>query len=408
MGLQPPLFFMTQEFLKAKKDLLISKGWIEILPEFNLDYFLESNMEDNFKNIGYYISAVTGAMGSNPFAILSEDSHDAYIKLLKSVSPIVNMPQPPVVVPCINATWPFNPQYWNNTEAAFEELTYRVIKKIVEELGTPNEIYQSIAFNAGDDDLMFKLDPSLYDLRTITVAGKLILVFDDTFVSIQLKNTWSDNGVMPAHEWQLYSDNIRGLTNEIIHEMGLELNPKTYQLGLVDPEYKLNSFPDYIQDQTNDLYYKMGFNKGEYPERFNIIIEGPPGYGKTRWTHSYTAEVLASKGYLIILADYSTLQDIIIPDYIDKVCLVINDADTLALDRDESEQGNTEQILAWLDGSRSSFIKPFYLEKRTSIVTIMTANSTKKWDEAALRQGRIHGHYYFDKVKLCELTTEES
>lgn len=393
---------MTQEYLKGKKEILVSKGWQEILPEFNLDHFLSNDINDNLRHIGYYLALITSATSQNPFAIFSEEAHDAQIKFLKSISPILTIPEPPVSVACINSTWPFNSQYMDNSESAFEELTYRVIVKIVESLGTPKEIYQSISFTSGTDELIFTLDPKLYNLQTLPIVGKVVLIWEEVYVCVQLKSNWGDNGVMPAHEWSLYSNNIRDLSNKVIADIGVELNPKTYQLGLVDPEFKVDTFPEYIIEHTADLYNKMGFNEGKYPERFNVIIEGPPGYGKTRWTQSFTSEILAPRDYLIILVDYSSLQDLIIPNYIDKVCLVINDADTLALDREESEQGETEQILAWLDGSRSSFIKPFYLDKRTSIITILTANSVDKWDKAALRRGRIHAHYKFDQVNLSE------
>lgn len=123
---------------------------------------------------------------------------------------------------------------------------------------------------------------------------------------------------------------------------------------------------------------------------------------KTCWAQAYASEILSPKGYLILCIDYSSLQSLIIPDYIDKVCIIVNDADTLALSRDISARGETEQILSWLDGARTSFIKPFYYDKRTSVITIMTANSIEQWDEAALRQGRIHKIVQFDQVKLCD------
>ena len=102
----------------------------------------------------------------------------------------------------------------------------------------------------------------------------------------------------------------------------------------------------------------------------------------------------------MIVIDYNSLQDIVLPNYLDKLCIIINDADTLALSREESVRGETEQIMAWLDGTRNTFIKPFYMDKRNSTLTIMTANSTERWDKAALRKGRIHATYTFDKVNL--------
>ncbi len=104
-----------------------------------------------------------------------------------------------------------------------------------------------------------------------------------------------------------------------------------------------------------------------------------------------------------MVVDYTSLQDLVIPNYLDKVCIIINDADTLCLDRSENLRGQTEQIMSWLDGTRSTYIKPYYLDRRDSVVTIMTANSVDRWDPAALREGRIHSHYHFDQINLSKL-----
>ncbi len=53
------------------------------------------------------------------------------------------------------------------------------------------------------------------------------------------------------------------------------------------------------------------------------------------------------------------------------------------------------------DGTRNSFIKPFHLNKRKSVICLITANSVNDWDEAGLRKGRIHTRYVFDKVNLA-------
>lgn len=87
-----------------------------------------------------------------------------------------------------------------------------------------------------------------------------------------------------------------------------------------------------------------------------------------------------------------------IPEQYNKVCVIINDADTLCLDRNQSKRGETEKVLEWLDNSRSTFIKSFdNIHSQRSVINLLTANSVERWDEAGLRQGRIHYQYIFDQ-----------
>ena len=317
------------------------------------------------------------------------------------------IPPTPPSIAFIEATWPFNiNDHGSNMEAAFEELTYRVIVRIVKLLGEPNDVYQSLGRN---DEIVLKLPPHKFDANNLTscVLNKVIVCWDEAYLEVERTHSWNDTGAITAFSWSLYSNNIRDYSSQVLHNIGLELNPSTYQLGELDPEFTLNSFPDYIKDIRKDLEQEMFEfdNTGNIvlPERFNTLIVGPPGYGKTRWSQAFAAEVLGPLGYLVLVIDYTTLQDLVIPSYIGKICIVINDADTLALNREVSQRGKTEQVLGWLDGTRSTYIKPFYLEKRTSIVNIMTANNVDKWDPAALRKGRIHKRLSFDKVKLSDV-----
>lgn len=381
---------------KAKREALLKQGWVEIHPIFDLEYIKKIGVETVVKESGYYLSKMTELLANNPFAFIGRDAVDAQEEFIQAICPPVAVPPAPLNTPRIQAEWP--PQSYNDvTERAFEELTYRNITLIVSQvLGQPDKIYQTT------DNYVFEYhyyEP--FDFSQGEIIGKFYAVWEDldVYLTIEPTTQWSDNGVKHALSWCLYTKDLRRYSSEALCEIGVELNPNTYQLGIIDPEFKLGSFPEYLQDYANDLVDKLK----NFPERFNILIEGPPGYGKTRWTQAFAAEILAAEGYVVIIVDYSALEDLVLPDYLDKVCLIINDADTLALRREESKRGETEQILSWLDGTRSTFIRPFYLERRASIITILTANSVEKWDQAALRKGRIHARYVFDQVNLSEL-----
>lgn len=395
---------MTNEIIKQKREALIKEGWVESLPEFDWNYFHEVSSKSFVKDLGFALSRITDKVSSNFFNLFGEDVDAAKLAFMHSICPPVFIPQPPPATAFISASWPFNVNDYNsNIEAAFEELTYRVIVRIVSLLGTPDVVYQALGQSK---DVVLKLDPLKFDINDVTILDFLVISWDDVYVTVERSQSWNDNGAVTSFTWSLYSDKIREYSSQVMYNIGLEINPTTYQLGDLDAEFTIDSFPEYIKLHTNNLKKEMQFYYGgmepKYPERFNVIVVGPPGYGKTAWSQAFAAEELASRGYLVLVIDYSTLQNLVIPSYIGKVCIVINDADTLALDRELSKRGETEQVLSWLDGARTTFIKPFYLNKRTSVVTIMTANSVEKWDKAALRQGRIHKLLNFDEIKLSD------
>lgn len=394
---------MISDLTKQKKETLLKEGWVLLESQFDFDYLIHKNPLDIFKDFGFFMSVLGEHLNKNPLSLLGAEINEARDNFVKTLCPIIERPVAPTNTPLLSASWPLIKKDYENMEASFIELTYFTIRKIVGNLGAPLNIYQRSLDESSLDIFSYPTDNfNLSILDNLTIFKKLVIQWDEVVLMINVSTSWHENGAIIEYSWNLYSNKLRQLTSNIMHNIGLELNPNTYQLGELVPQFKLNSFPEYIREFTNELQSLM-FKDNKYPERFNLIVEGKPGYGKSCWAQAYASEILSPKGYLILCIDYSSLQSLVIPDYIDKVCIIVNDADTLALSRDISPRGETEQILSWLDGARTSFIKPFYYDKRTSVITIMTANSIEQWDEAALRQGRIHKIVQFDQVKLCDI-----
>ena len=388
----------TSETQKRIK-FLEKRGWKLVEPEFNLDYLIELGPEKILKEVGYYFSDFAGQCSKNPFAFLSKDLKESYDTCVRNITPLTGKIEVPNNWPCIFANFPSDKDITDSTiDKAFEELTYRTIIKICQNVLPPAKaIYQT--FN---NHTMSYIDTANYDFTNKEIFNTVTCVWEDSFLTLDLEKNWGANNTSITVEHNFYSTNLRKYAQQILGYMGLEINPKTYQIGTLDPEYNLDSFPSYIQDFSSKLQQDMGLFNGVFPNRYNTLIVGEPGKGKTKWSQAFACEVLAPLGYLILVVDYSSLQDIVLPNYIDKVCIIVNDADTLALDREFSQRGETEQVLSWLDGTRSTFIKPFLMEKRGSVITIMTANSVDTWDEAALRNGRIHKFKQFDGQTLSD------
>ena len=386
---------------QQKSEFLLKQGWLKVEPEFDFNHLINLGSDTIFKEIGYFASAITEKSGNNPLALFSEEIKDRRDELFAALCPNITTPQKPANTAMISGSWPMEDQGMSS-EDAFSELTYRTIQLIVTKvLPSPNVIYQETTENV----FRWPLELQDFSFDDLEVLGDLVAVWDNAYLKVSPTTNWNDNGYSVGFEWEFFSNDLRELSSKALVGIGIEINPKSYQLGTIDPEFSLDSFPEYIKEYTEEIKTEM-FSDGPlvYPTRFNLLIDGPPGYGKTRWSQAFATEVLSKLGYLVMVIDYSSLEDLVLPNYVDKVCIVVNDADTLCLDRSESQRGETEQMLSWLDGTRSTFIKPFYLDRRSSSITIMTANSVDRWDEAALRKGRIHSRRTFDQIKLSNLT----
>ena len=96
--------------------------------------------------------------------------------------------------------------------------------------------------------------------------------------------------------------------------------------------------------------------------------------------------------YHTFILDSDGLQDFYPPTYLDKICLIVNEADNLCLDRTQfiGSSKSSERLLSLFDGTIYSNIIPFNRAvEPPSVVTFLTANNTDNLDPAFLRKGRI-------------------
>jgi hypothetical protein len=387
---------MHKDLIDQYSQLLLKEGWVKEEPQFDLNYFITLDFSSVVKNLSYCISEIGHKCQTNIFGFLSEDVEKERSKFLSTICPNNKICFLESNSPQLQANYPIIKNDYENQEAAFEELTYLIIQRVINYLGTPHKIAQIL----GEDATLttFIINQST-DIKNISILARLFLVWDDVVITAERGERWHDNGSISKLSYHLKSKNLKQLVSNVVGGIAMEINSNTYQIGSPSPKYKLSSFPSYIKNYTNDLIELINNNT---IDRLNVLIEGPPGTGKSSWCLSFATEILTNYDYLIMIVDYNSLQTLVIPDYLSKICLIINDVDTLALDRSNSVKGETEQVMGWLDGTRTSFIKPFYSQESKSIITLMTANSVERWDKAALRQGRIHRHLLFDQKQLCE------
>lgn len=380
------------ESTEDKIKYLQRRGWQCIEPQIDWQYLAKSNWLDLVDSAGQFMSEIVEATRDNPFGWFNDKGKQARQRLIEKLSPMVLLPRSPLYVPLIEVELP--PPEGTEVDRAFELLGLAVIDIARRQLlPAPNYIGQQV-----DTTLMVHTQPQQFDWNEAEIKGAIVAQWEDVAqLRISKQMVWkSSNGATIGQLWQFYSHQLRDIATAAMENLGIEIGDRAYQVGKLCPEFKLDQFPQYIQEISDKLRWQIF--ESSTVERFNILVQGPPGTGKTRWAQSFAAEVLSPLGYLVAVLDYKSLEYFQLPDYVDKVCVIVNDADNLCLDRSQSPSGTTEKILAWLDGSRAGYIQPLYLPSRTSTITILTANTTERWDSAGLRRGRIHADFTFDQI----------
>ncbi|WP_353931046.1 AAA family ATPase [Okeanomitos corallinicola TIOX110] len=198
-------------------------------------------------------------------------------------------------------------------------------------------------------------------------------------------------------QYTLMSKDLAPLTNKATYDLAVMLSGYQSRVGKVQNQFPINSFPQEIQNFT-DLVQQSILNQ----HQLAVVVHGEPGTGKTAWTQSVAKEILVPLGYVIFILDHDAITNFVPPSYLERICIIINEADNLAQDRaSEVAQYNnkTEHILALLDGTLyQSVIDESGVQMKQRLVVLMTCNTTERLDPAMLRKGRVD--------LMCEFTKQ--
>ena len=129
------------------------------------------------------------------------------------------------------------------------------------------------------------------------------------------------------------------------------------------------------------------------------MVHGVPARVKTVWTQAVAKQVIVLLGYVNFILDHDAIANFVPPNYLERICIIINEADNLAQYRaSEVAQYNnkTEHILSLLDGTLyQSIIDDSGIQLQQRLVVLMTCNTTERLDSAMLRKGRVDLIYEF-------------
>jgi ATPase family associated with various cellular activities (AAA) len=195
-------------------------------------------------------------------------------------------------------------------------------------------------------------------------------------------------------QYTICAKDLAPLINKATYDVAVILSGYKSRVGKINSDYPIRSFSAEIQSFSDRVQQSILED-----DRVAVLVNGAPGTGKTAWTQAIAKEVLMPLGYVIFILDHDAVENFVPPSYLERICLIINEADNLAKNRAlESAQDNskTEHILSLLDGTLyQSVIDESGIHLQQKLVVLMTCNTTDRMDPALLRKGRIDFTYEF-------------
>ncbi|MBW4672627.1 MAG: AAA family ATPase [Desmonostoc geniculatum HA4340-LM1] len=198
-------------------------------------------------------------------------------------------------------------------------------------------------------------------------------------------------------QYTLMARNLAPLINKATYDLAVMLSGYQSRVGKVHSQFPIRTFPADIQNFTDSVQQAI-LNQNQLA----VVVHGEPGTGKTAWTQAVAKEILIPLGFVIFILDHDAIANFVPPTYLERICIVINEADNLAQNRaSEVAQYNnkTEHILSLLDGTLyQSVIDDSGIQMQQRLVVLMTCNTTERLDPAMLRKGRVDLMYEFTQL----------
>ncbi|MDZ8027594.1 MAG: AAA family ATPase [Nostoc sp. DedQUE11] len=198
-------------------------------------------------------------------------------------------------------------------------------------------------------------------------------------------------------QYTLMARNLAPLINKATYDLAVMLSGYQSRVGKVHSQFPIRTFPLDIQNFTDSVQQAI-LNQNQLA----VVVHGEPGTGKTAWTQAVTKEILVPLGFVIFILDHDAIANFVPPTYLERICIVINEADNLAQNRaSEVAQYNnkTEHVLSLLDGTLyQSVIDDSGIQMNQRLVVLMTCNTTERLDPAMLRKGRVDLMYEFTQL----------
>ncbi|OLP16852.1 AAA family ATPase [Leptolyngbya sp. 'hensonii'] len=269
-------------------------------------------------------------------------------------------------------------------EYVLSRLQEITVLKVLDILGRPDIITQTF----GERHFYYPVGRFI-DWNRLESLGTLLAYWSEYHIWLQITN-----GSWGRRRYMLIAKELAPLVNKATYNLAVMLSGYQSRVGQVQSLYPLRSFPTDIQSFTDQVQQAILSQN-----QLAVLVHGEPGTGKTAWTQAVASEILVSLRYVIFILDHDAVENFVPPNYLERICLIINEADNLAQDRatEIAQRSNkTEHILSLLDGTLyQSVVEASGIQADQRLVVLMTCNTTERLDPAMLRKGRVDLMYEF-------------
>lgn len=369
---------------------LLGSGWRPLYRQLDLEYLLHLASSDPVELAQKTLDAasdIADAMGRHQYSwfanilnVFSENTRYEIDEFWNYITPEqiypnyrykdVLMVETPVVQLVSRASIPID--YVLNK---LQEIT---IFKILDLLGKPDTITQLFM------ERNFYYPPDRFiNWERLEVLGTVYAYWAQEGCWLQID--CYDRG---RRRYTLISQNIALILSKATYNLAVILSGYKSRVGQVNSQYPIRTFPADVQSFTDTVQQAI-FDQNQLA----VLVSGAPGTGKTAWTQAVAKEILVPLGYVIFILDHDAVENFVPPTYLERICIIINEADNLAQDRStvSAQRSNkTEHILSLLDGTLyQSVIDQDGIQFQQKLVVLMTCNTTERLDSAMLRKGRV-------------------
>ncbi len=257
--------------------------------------------------------------------------------------------------------------------------------KVLDLLGNPELITQYYL------DRHFYLPVNRFvNWERLEVIGTVFAYWSQHQVWLQIENR--DKG---RRQYTLIAKDIAPLVNKATYNLAVMLSGYQSRVGQVHSQFPIRTFPADVQSFTDTVQQAILDQN-----QLAVLVSGEPGTGKTAWTQAVAKEILMPLGFVIFILDHDAVENFVPPSFLERICIIINEADNLAQNRASAVaqySNKTEHILSLLDGTLyQSVIDEAGFQAHQKLVVLMTCNTTERLDPAVLRKGRVDFTYEFN------------
>lgn len=381
---------------RSRNNLLMS-GWRPLRRDFDFNYFFHVLVNDTQEftqkslNLASYYADALGRRGyswwANLLNLTSDYTRGELDKYWNYITPDPSTPNHRYAE-VLGTETPISQMVSRSSipiDYVLNRLQEITVLRVLELLGKPDIITQYY----GEREFYFPIE-KFTTWERLDVINSVYAYWKQHDVWLQIDPY--DRG---RRHYSLMAKNLAPFINKATYNLAVMLSGYQSRVGKVHADFEIRSFPPEIQNFT-DAVQTAVLNQ----HQLAVLVHGEPGTGKTAWTQAVAKEILVALGYVIFILDHDAIANFIPPTYLERICIIINEADNLAQNRAyEVAQSNnkTEHILSLLDGTvYQSVIDESGIHSRQRLVILMTCNTTERLDPAMLRKGRVD--------LMCEFT----